>query len=147
MTTSTGTKTQSNVSDKSNYPIKSINGGGVNPTQNGSNKSNPTGSTTHRNNLNNSNTNNNNNSNNPSGTSNPVPFYGSRSLIISDLTWWTTDHDLMLVAESAGIPNEVIEKEITFQEHKMNGRSKGVAYMEFKTSEAAKIMKEHLSQM
>lgn len=45
------------------------------------------------------------------------------ALFISDLYWWTTDDDIRGWINSAGSEQEL--KDVTFSEHKVNGKSKG----------------------
>lgn len=45
------------------------------------------------------------------------------ALMISELNWWTTDDDIRGWLKQGGCEEEI--KEITFSEHKVNGKSKG----------------------
>jgi hypothetical protein len=45
------------------------------------------------------------------------------ALFVSDLFWWTTDDDIRGWVKQSGSEDEL--KDVTFSEHKVNGKSKG----------------------
>lgn len=53
----------------------------------------------------------------------PVDSAASSALLIQELNWWTTEDDIRGWSAAAGCEDEW--KDITFSEHKVNGKSKG----------------------
>lgn len=53
----------------------------------------------------------------------PIDAGATAAVMISELNWWTTDDDIRGWLRQADSEDEV--KELTFSEHKVNGKSKG----------------------
>lgn len=53
----------------------------------------------------------------------PIDNGATAAIMISELSWWTTDDDIRGWLRRAGCEKEI--KELTFSEHKVNGKSKG----------------------
>ncbi|KAI9041392.1 uncharacterized protein KD926_006968 [Aspergillus affinis] len=64
------------------------------------------------------------------------------ALLISDLFWWTTDDDIRGWIREAECEDEL--KDVTFSEHKVNGKSKGQAFVEFTTLQASSATKHKI---
>ncbi|KAF5017504.1 hypothetical protein F66182_10566 [Fusarium sp. NRRL 66182] len=75
----------------------------------------------------------------------PVDQAATTSLMISELNWWATDDDVRGWARQADCEDEI--KDITFSEHKVNGKSKGQAYIEFYSPQASTATKHCIEQI
>ncbi|PKY07839.1 hypothetical protein P168DRAFT_3248 [Aspergillus campestris IBT 28561] len=64
------------------------------------------------------------------------------ALLVSDLYWWTTDDDVRGWVNEAGSEDEL--KDVTFSEHKVNGKSKGQVFIEFTTLQASTAVKHKI---
>ncbi|GAA5923460.1 RNA-binding protein [Sporobolomyces koalae] len=67
------------------------------------------------------------------------------AVFVSDLHWWTSDQHLVELCHLAGASNVKL-KDVSFSEHKVNGKSKGVAYIETGSPEAAALVKRFVDQ-
>ncbi|EXJ92444.1 hypothetical protein A1O3_00995 [Capronia epimyces CBS 606.96] len=72
----------------------------------------------------------------------PVDHGATNALMISDLHWWITEDDVRGWANEAGAEDEL--RELSFSEHKVNGKSKGQAYLEFSSPQAATATKHKI---
>ncbi|GAA6051696.1 hypothetical protein JCM3770_001232 [Rhodotorula araucariae] len=64
------------------------------------------------------------------------------AVYVGDLHWWTSDADIVQLAALAGI--DVPFKDVVFAEHKVNGKSKGVVWVECGTLEKAQQLKAYI---
>lgn len=53
----------------------------------------------------------------------PIDPGATNCILLSELSWWTTDDDIRSWVKQAACEDEL--KDITFSEHKVNGKSKG----------------------
>ncbi|KAK0668131.1 hypothetical protein QBC41DRAFT_226927 [Cercophora samala] len=75
----------------------------------------------------------------------PVDPGATTALLINELNWWTTDDDIRGWARQAQCEGEL--RDITFSEHKVNGKSKGQAYVEFTSQQAATAVKHRIDSL
>ncbi|KAJ3475754.1 hypothetical protein NLG97_g9349 [Lecanicillium saksenae] len=75
----------------------------------------------------------------------PVDSAATTAIMISELNWWTTDDDIRGWARTAEVENEI--KDLTFSEHKINGKSKGQVYVEFNSRQAATATKHQIGKV
>lgn len=61
----------------------------------------------------------------------PVDPAATAAIMISEINWWTTDDDIRGWLRGADCENDV--KDLTFSEHKVNGKSKGYVPTEIDT--------------
>lgn len=69
----------------------------------------------------------------------------TNALMISDLHWWTTEDDIREWASEAGAEDEL--RDITFSEHKVNGKSKGQAFVDFSSPQASTALKHKIETL
>ncbi|KAL2758459.1 hypothetical protein ACRALDRAFT_2040637 [Sodiomyces alcalophilus JCM 7366] len=79
------------------------------------------------------------------GDDRPIDPGATSAVTISELNWWTTDDDIRGYAHQAHCEDEL--KDVTFSEHKVNGKSKGQVYVEFTSQQAATAMKHHIDSL
>ncbi|KAI9368803.1 hypothetical protein BJX61DRAFT_536940 [Aspergillus egyptiacus] len=75
----------------------------------------------------------------------PVDPDATPALLISELHWWTTDDDIRGWVREAECEDEL--KDVTFSEHKVNGKSKGQAFLEFTALPAASATKRQIESL
>ena len=70
--------------------------------------------------------------------------YAMPALRLTELQWWITEEDLRSYCAKAGVEDQL--KELSFGEHKINGKSRGEAYLEFESSSAAEKVKNGIDK-
>lgn len=74
-------------------------------------------------------------------TNNP---YRKPALLLNELQWWTTEDDLRSYCAAAGVEDAL--KDVSFGEHKVNGKCWGEAYLEFESTSAADKVKVKIEE-
>ncbi|KAI7597626.1 hypothetical protein KC346_g14598, partial [Hortaea werneckii] len=74
----------------------------------------------------------------------PVDPGAMPALRLADLHWWTTEEDIRYFCAQAQTEPEL--SELSFGEHKINGKSKGEAYLGFETPQAATAVKREIEK-
>lgn len=73
----------------------------------------------------------------------PTDPNATSALYVADLQWWTTDDDIRGWVNECGCEDEL--KDITFSEHKVNGKSKGYCSLVLYRNESMLTSSELLS--
>lgn len=61
------------------------------------------------------------------------------ALYVGELDWWVSDEEIRKIANDIGIPIRL--SDVTFSEHKVNGKSKGIAFVETADDDEARRLK------
>ncbi|KAL1935202.1 hypothetical protein VTP01DRAFT_4342 [Rhizomucor pusillus] len=69
-----------------------------------------------------------------------VVSHPTSAFYLGEVAWYVTDEDIKAPLVAAGLASEL--NDLTFQEHKVNGKSRGVCYLEFPNAEVAAQAKE-----
>ncbi|OCK83815.1 hypothetical protein K432DRAFT_164962 [Lepidopterella palustris CBS 459.81] len=72
----------------------------------------------------------------------PLDPGATAALLISDLHWWINEDDVRGWANQSGCEDELID--VTFNEHKVNGKSKGQVFVEMASPQASTALKHTL---
>lgn len=66
------------------------------------------------------------------------------ALKMTELHWWTTEEDLRAFCSAANAESHL--RDLSFGEHKINGKSRGEAYLEFDSAAAADAVKREMEK-
>ncbi|CAF9912529.1 MAG: hypothetical protein GOMPHAMPRED_007683 [Gomphillus americanus] len=72
----------------------------------------------------------------------PLDSGATAALTVSELHWWINDDDIRGWANQCQCEDEL--REITFSEHKVNGKSKGQVYLLFDSPQAATAVRQKI---
>lgn len=75
----------------------------------------------------------------------PMDPGATAALMINDLNWWISEEDIRGWANQGGCEDEL--NEVTFNEHKVNGKSKGQAYVQLQSPQAATALKHQIEAL
>ncbi|KAK0253719.1 hypothetical protein B0A54_17113 [Friedmanniomyces endolithicus] len=78
----------------------------------------------------------------PTSSTHPLDPSALPALKLSDLHWWTTEEDIRGICARALAEPQL--QDLSFNEHKVNGKSKGEAYLEFASTQGATAVKRVL---
>ncbi|GAA5945066.1 hypothetical protein JCM3775_004276, partial [Rhodotorula graminis] len=66
------------------------------------------------------------------------------AVYLGDLHWWTSDADIVHLCALAGL--DVPFRDVVFSQHKVNGKSKGVVWVECGASDKAQQLKAYIDR-
>ncbi|KAH8710179.1 hypothetical protein GQ44DRAFT_436576 [Phaeosphaeriaceae sp. PMI808] len=75
----------------------------------------------------------------------PTDPGATAALMINDVNWWVSEEDIRGWANQSGCEDELIE--VTFNEHKVNGKSKGQVYVQLQSPQAATALKHQIDNL
>ncbi|KAF1838813.1 hypothetical protein BDW02DRAFT_338210 [Decorospora gaudefroyi] len=75
----------------------------------------------------------------------PTDPGATAALMINDVNWWISEEDIRGWANQSGCEDEL--EEVTFNEHKVNGKSKGQVFTLLKSPQAATALKHQIENL
>ncbi|KAL6712473.1 hypothetical protein ACN47E_000350 [Coniothyrium glycines] len=75
----------------------------------------------------------------------PTDPGATAALMINDVNWWVSEEDIRGWANQSECEDELIE--VTFNEHKVNGKSKGQVYVQLQSPQAATALKHQIEAL
>ncbi|KAF1941518.1 hypothetical protein EJ02DRAFT_200843 [Clathrospora elynae] len=75
----------------------------------------------------------------------PTDPGATAALMINDVNWWISEEDIRGWANQSGCEDELVE--VTFNEHKVNGKSKGQVYAQLNSPQAATALKHQIENL
>ncbi|KAF1913826.1 hypothetical protein BDU57DRAFT_323841 [Ampelomyces quisqualis] len=75
----------------------------------------------------------------------PMDPGATAALMINDVNWWVSEEDIRGWANQSGCEDEL--NEVTFNEHKVNGKSKGQVYVQLQSPQAATALKHQIDNL
>ena len=77
--------------------------------------------------------------------SRPLDPGATNAIRLAELQWWATEEELRGFCASAKTESEL--RDLSFGEHKINGKSRGEAYLEFSSPQAATATKREIEKI